>query len=806
VKISLRNSILVFSVLVFVLAPVSAFAQKQRQIDSLVALLKNAPDTQKTRLHVRISFLYNRVNIDSAFVHAERAVALSSQLSDSSLIADAWLQLAVVQVNTSNYNDGIDNALKAYHIFEKEKDDSNCAYAANIMGNAYVGAGYKEQALEWYKTSLVYGEKTNNEFKIAVALFGIGNIEYDLKMYDSAATHYKRCETLFLKLGKNREATAALLTRANIIFEKGLYYESLQLLLGMQKDIEALNDNYFMGYFHQQTGACYRELKKYQESFANQYLALGYFAKIKGMSNIRDVYNDIAKTHFAAGNPDSAYLYLSKYIKLNDSLFTSENSAKIAEMQTKFESVEKDKKLLESDILIQQQSNHKTLLLIGLGLTLVLAVIAGLSYRRKRRDNLLIAKEKKKSDELLLNILPVETAEELKQFGSAKARSFDMVTVMFTDFKDFTTMSEKLSAVELVTEINECFVAFDKIMEKHGIEKIKTIGDAYLAAGGLPTPKATHAIDVVSAAIEIQEFIRQQKKKKGDMGFDIRIGIHSGPVVAGIVGIKKFAYDIWGDTVNTASRMESSGVAGKINISSATYELVKDHFRCVPRGKVSAKGKGEIEMYFIGETSTLVADYKAASVYILSRLTNELSADFYYHNVAHTLDVIEVTERLAESEGITDPETLLLLKTAALYHDTGFLEVYNDNEIAGARIAEETLPEFGYSQEQIATICRIILATALKATPADLLESIVKDADLDYLARTDYKLLSLRLKQEWEHQEMHKTMPEWYELQINFLGSHRYYTKTAQAEKEAAKQNQLEEIKKTLEVWTKFEV
>jgi class 3 adenylate cyclase/predicted metal-dependent HD superfamily phosphohydrolase len=405
---------------------------------------------------------------------------------------------------------------------------------------------------------------------------------------------------------------------------------------------------------------------------------------------------------------------------------------------------------------------------------------------------------------LLLNILPVETAEELKQFGSAKARSFDMVTVMFTDFKDFSSTAEKLTAVELVTEINEYFVAFDHIVQKYGIEKIKTIGDAYMAAGGLPTPTKTHAIDVVNAAIEIQEFIRAQKKKKGEMAFDIRIGIHSGPVVAGIVGIKKFAYDIWGDTVNTASRMESSGVAGKINISAATYELVKDQFRCVPRGKVSAKGKGQIDMYFIGDSSGSTADFTAASVYILARLTNELSTDYYYHNVAHTLDVVQATERLAESEGISDPETLLLLKTAALYHDTGFLEVYANNEPTGARIAQETLPEFGYSEEQIAVIKRIILATALKAIPESIEESILKDADLDYLGRNDYKLLSLRLKQEWEHQGMHKTMPEWYELQINFLWGHRYYTASAQQQREQMKQQQLEEIRKTAEMWSNF--
>jgi class 3 adenylate cyclase len=178
-----------------------------------------------------------------------------------------------------------------------------------------------------------------------------------------------------------------------------------------------------------------------------------------------------------------------------------------------------------------------------------------------------------------------------------------MVTVIFTDFKGFTAIAEKLSAEKLVTEINECFIAFDNIIQKYGIEKIKTIGDAYLAAGGLPTPKETHALDVVNAAREILEFTKDLKRKKGDLGFDIRIGIHSGPVVAGIVGVKKFAYDIWGDTVNTASRMESGGEAGKINISEATYHLVKDHFNCVFRGKIHAKGKGEIEMYFIDETN-----------------------------------------------------------------------------------------------------------------------------------------------------------------------------------------------------------
>lgn len=215
-------------------------------------------------------------------------------------------------------------------------------------------------------------------------------------------------------------------------------------------------------------------------------------------------------------------------------------------------------------------------------------------------------KAKAESDRLLLNILPAQTVEELKQSGKAIPRMYEKVTVLFTDFVGFTSISSRLAPEDIVSLIDQCFTAFDRIVVEHNIEKIKTIGDAYMAVGGLPVPNSTHATDCASAAIAMRNWMdefNKQQKAKGMEIFEIRIGLHTGPVVAGIVGSKKFAFDIWGDTVNTASRMESSGEAGKVNISHDTYVLLKEHFNCTHRGKIYAKNKGEIDMYFLNESN-----------------------------------------------------------------------------------------------------------------------------------------------------------------------------------------------------------
>ncbi|MCR9144196.1 MAG: adenylate/guanylate cyclase domain-containing protein [bacterium] len=227
---------------------------------------------------------------------------------------------------------------------------------------------------------------------------------------------------------------------------------------------------------------------------------------------------------------------------------------------------------------------------------------AAKQLRFTRRDRRLISEERKKSDGLLLNILPVSVADELKATGKTEPVHFDAATVLFTDFQGFTLIAESLSPKDLVKELDQCFSYFDATIARYNLEKLKTIGDSYMCAGGVPEANQTHAVDTVLAALEIQAFMNRMKAIKVEQGlpyWELRLGIHTGPLVAGVIGEKKFAYDVWGDTVNIASRCESSGVAGRINISGAVHERVRDLFECEYRGRVPAKHKGEIDMYFV---------------------------------------------------------------------------------------------------------------------------------------------------------------------------------------------------------------
>lgn len=439
----------------------------------------------------------------------------------------------------------------------------------------------------------------------------------------------------------------------------------------------------------------------------------------------------------------------------------------------------------------------------------------------------LLQLEKDKTEELLLNVLPAETAEELKVKGKATARQYRMTSIMFTDFKSFTKIAEKIKPEELVTELDNYFKNFDEIIQKYDIEKIKTIGDAYMCAGGIPIRNKSNPIDIVLAGLEIQRFMHtynKEKEENGKKGWGLRIGIHTGSVIAGVVGIKRFAYDIWGDSVNIASRIEASGNIDKVNISGSTYELVKEFFTCEYRGEVRAKNKGHIDMYYVHSIKPELSidgkgivpnalflkyvdlhiyseiNYRKAEQYIVERLREELPDNLHYHDLRHTTDVCAAVERLALMEGI-EGDDIFLLKTAALYHDAGFVEQYSNNEDIGAALAKEVLPKFGYNDDQITMIGKLIKATKVPQKPANHLEQIICDADLDYLGGDEFYVIADKLKRELIERKIVQSDKEWDELQVKFLEDHVYFTKTAIALRRVNKIARLEEIKIRLKTY-----
>jgi class 3 adenylate cyclase len=314
----------------------------------------------------------------------------------------------------------------------------------------------------------------------------------------------------------------------------------------------------------------------------------------------------LEKLYEKMGDYKNAYAYAVIDRNLTDSINVLTRKDEVIQLQISREATQK-----EHQAEMEKQRNERTIkqrrmernMMAGGVLTLfIVSLLIYRNFKNQKRLNRLLDIAKKKSDELLLNILPLETAEELKVSGSAKAKRFEEVTVMFTDFKDFTQVSEAMSAENLVEVIHYYFSEFDRIIQLRHLEKIKIIGDSYMCVGGLPVSNETHASDVVNAALDLQAFMMAEKRSRmarGEAFFELRIGIHTGPVVAGIVGTRKFAYDIWGDTVNTASRMENAGEINRVNISGQTYERIKNRFICTYRGKVQAKHKGEIDMYFV---------------------------------------------------------------------------------------------------------------------------------------------------------------------------------------------------------------
>ena len=411
------------------------------------------------------------------------------------------------------------------------------------------------------------------------------------------------------------------------------------------------------------------------------------------------------------------------------------------------------------------------------------------------------------------------TPEGLKEAGETekkgKSQKFNMATVLFADIHGFSKLVEGMDSISVMDELDEIMYEFDSIAARYKIEKIKTIGDTYMCAGGIPVKNITNPIDVVMAAIEMRNYLEDYELKKRGRDhriWELKIGIHTGPVTASISGKKKINYDIKGDTVHTASRVEAISENGSILMTVMTNELVKEFFDCEYFGKLPVKYKGDIQIYRVkGLKPELSVDgngtnpnesfkvkfgliqFTDIQEIILDKLEKELPAYLYYHNVKHTVDVVTEVELIGWAEGCADEE-ILILKTAGLFHDAGHTVTYDNHEYHGTQLAREMLPKYNYSPEQIERICSIIMATRMPPRPDNLLEDIICDSDLDYLGRSDFIPVSNTLFEELKAQNKMGSLDEWNKMQVKFISGHQYFTKTARSLREVNKQLQIERI------------
>jgi len=633
------------AVCLFLLASLSGFSQNV-QIDSLKNIVETgAKDTTMVNTLIALSNAVLQNDNPTDFLkYSEQANEFATDLDYKKGKAYALKNIGIYYYYQREYLDVFDYWTKSLETFEAIRDTVGMSNMLNNLGGIYLSQGSNDKALDYYLRSLSLAETIRNPLRITSVLPNIGGVYGDINEYDKALKYFNQMEQ-YLTVLNNQQITTFYLMGIGEVYRKmgdldmalEFYEEALLLnegndnhshiltLLGTieldkgnnDKSIEYLNLAYEIAKNRDQQWEVIQSLlalgKAYQNINTSKALKAYKDAEILAKETepnkaLRDIYLGLSQTYASIGDYSNAFEHQELYLSQKDSLFNLETDDKIRGLQFDFDLEKKEDEigLLEKESEIQELTEKRQKNVIWVtGIFLFLVVLLAISlfrrYKFTKETNLIIENEKNRSESLLLNILPEETALELKEFGKVKAKRFETVTVLFTDFVGFTAYAKNLEPEELVSSVDYYFSKFDEIMEKYDVEKIKTIGDAYMCAAGLPYPKENDVFRAVQAAFEITEFIEESKKTRMDheTKFDVRIGMNTGPIVAGVVGTKKFAYDIWGDSVNVASRMETMSSAGKINISESTYDLVKDVYECEYRGEIDVKNKGMMKMYFV---------------------------------------------------------------------------------------------------------------------------------------------------------------------------------------------------------------
>lgn len=544
-----------------------------------------------------------RSDYDNALKYFGQSLQMSEELGKKRGVADALSNMGRVYSFQGRISEALRDLLRSLPIYEELQDSTRLANTMQTIGSLYKSQEDLELALSYFEKSKEIRELIGEKRGLALSYGSLGNVYLDQKEYEKALHNYLKCLELLEETNQINDGLGTALNNIGLVYKnKNEYDKALDFYERGLKVYTDINDKQGEARALGNIGKIYNRKGENSKAISTCKKGLAIAESINAIEVEKENCTCLYETYKKMGDYNLALNYYERKAIINDSLFNKANTKKLTQLEMQYEFDKKEAITLAEQekkdaVAAQEIKRHKLMQNGFMGGFSVVLIFAGIFLVQRNR----IGKEKERSENLLLNILPAEIAQELKEKGNSNAQHIDNATVLFTDFKGFTAISEKVTPQQLVKDLHECFSAFDLICEKYGIEKIKTIGDAYMAAGGLPSPNNTHPDDVLLAAFEMADFVEKGKQRKIEQGlhyFEIRIGIHTGPVVAGIVGVKKFQYDIWGDTVNTASRMESNGEVGKVNISQTTYDVVKDRFDCSYRGEVTAKGKGKLKMYF----------------------------------------------------------------------------------------------------------------------------------------------------------------------------------------------------------------
>jgi class 3 adenylate cyclase len=588
----------------FFLSWIVVRGQDQKLADSLLLIYQKDVYKGKAKLRLLkdLSFHYS-ANRNRSLKFANELIENSQENNNDTFLSIGYLRKGAAHVLLGNSDRALEALINSAEIAQKASYSEGEGAAYIAIADLYASIANYGNASVYYNKAIAISRLEYDSINLASALLNAGDAYFYTKKLDSALIYNSESASIFKNLDYLAGTAYAQGNMGMIYAEQGKDSLAEANINGAVAILQDLQDYYPISVYLTYMSDIYLRKGDFQTAlrYAEKSLDLAQSYGLK--EQISDANLKLSKLHQEKGDVAISYKYYKDHIAYRDSVKNIEAVQQIADQRTEFEVGQKQ---AEVDLLNEQKRTQR---IIAIAIAIALALIGVLAiglYRRNtfiKKTNEIIAAEKDRSENLLLNILPEKTAQELKEEGKVKAQKFESVSVLFTDFKGFTKFSENLPPEELVERVDFYFSKFDAIMEEHGLEKIKTIGDAYMCAAGLPFPIEDHASRMTKAALEIVRFVKESKEDPDNKQahFDIRVGIHSGPVVAGVVGTKKFSYDIWGDTVNVASRMESNSEPGKINISESTYELIKDEFNCSFRGEIEAKNRGSLKMYFVEE-------------------------------------------------------------------------------------------------------------------------------------------------------------------------------------------------------------